>query len=117
MSLAGLRAAGADIMSVRIEKLMPRVFRFDVTVLHEGESHDHYVDRWEILTKQGEIIDVRELVHPHIDEQPFTRSLSHVTIPIGVRDVIVRAHDTVHGYAGQVETVHLDIESRNDAIE
>ena len=81
MSFAGLHAAGADITSVSVEKLMPRVFRFDVTVLHEGGSQDHYVDRWEIHTIQGETIDVRELSHPRIDEQPFTRSLSHVTIP------------------------------------
>jgi hypothetical protein len=41
------------------------------------------------------------LYHPHEDEQPFTRSLAGVVIPAGVRQVKVRARDSVHGYGKQ----------------
>lgn len=42
----------------------------------------------------------RVLYHPHVSEQPFTRSLSGVAVPAGVREVIVRGHDKVHGLGG-----------------
>jgi len=46
------------------------------------------------------VLATRTLLHPHENEQPFTRSLSGVRIPDGVTEVIVRAHDKVHGYGG-----------------
>ena len=42
----------------------------------------------------------RTLLHPHVDEQPFTRSLTGITIPEGTDEVVVRAHDSVHGNGG-----------------
>lgn len=79
-------------------------WRFEVTVQHEDEGWDHYVDRWEIEDEQGALLATRVLYHPHVDEQPFTRSLSSVEIPMGTERVVVRAHDSVHGY-GDVEVV------------
>lgn len=75
--------------------------RFSVTVEHADAGWDHYADRWEILDAQGEIIAVRELAHPHDNEQPFTRSLGGVRIPPGVEQLTLRAHDSVHGYGGR----------------
>ncbi|HAD26797.1 MAG TPA: hypothetical protein DCF61_13775 [Alphaproteobacteria bacterium] len=107
-------AGNADVIDVQVHKLMPRVFRFDVTIQHPGEGPIHYVDRWEILDEKGELIDERRFSGPYPGEQPFTRSLSHVTIPVGMRTVTVRAHDTVHGFAGLERQITLDIESRHD---
>jgi hypothetical protein len=42
-----------------------------------------------------------------VDEQPFTRSLSGVTIPDGVDRVTVRARDSVHGHGGASVTVDV----------
>ena len=39
--------------------------------------------------------------------QPFTRSLSAVSIPAGVRQVKVRAHDSVHGYSAREVLVDI----------
>jgi hypothetical protein len=50
---------------------------------------------------------VRTLHHPHVEEQPFTRSLSGVRVPAGVDQVSVRARDSVHGYGGETVTVNL----------
>jgi hypothetical protein len=46
-------------------------------------------------------------LHPHENEQPFTRSLTGVAIPDGVTEVTIRAHDSVDGYGGKEFTVAL----------
>lgn len=43
----------------------------------------------------------RTLLHPHVEEQSFGRSLKGVEITGNVDAVIVDAQDSVHGYGGQ----------------
>jgi hypothetical protein len=43
-----------------------------------------------------------------MEEQPFTRSQSGTTIPEGVSQVRVRAHDLVYGFGGQEAVVDLE---------
>lgn len=74
---------------------------FSVTLRHQDEGWDHYADRWEVLDESGNIIATRVLAHPHVNEQPFTRSLQGVKIPAGIKRVWIRAHDSVHGYGSQ----------------
>ena len=38
-------------------------------------------------------------MHPHEDEQPFTRSKT-LSLPMHVKKVRIRAHDKVHGTGG-----------------
>jgi hypothetical protein len=59
------------------------------------------------LAPDGTLLATRTLMHPHVDEQPFTRNLSGVAIPGSIDEVEVRAHDTVHGYGGKTVTVKL----------
>ena len=80
---------------------------FYVTVAHQDEGWDHYANRWEMLTPDGVVIATRTLAHPHVSEQPFTRSLSHIKIPAGVKKVVVRAHDSVHGDGGKTFEVEI----------
>lgn len=82
-------------------------YRFAVTLRHADEGWDHYADRWEILTPDGESLGVRVLHHPHEHEQPFTRSLGGVKIPPGVTQVRVRAHDSVHGWGSREQMEDL----------
>ena len=82
-------------------------YRIEVTVRHTDEGWDHYADGWEVLTEDGQVLGHRKLYHPHIDEQPFTRSLGGVEIPQGVHRVIVRAHDREHGWGGQEMAVDI----------
>jgi hypothetical protein len=73
-------------------------YRFDVTVRHADTGWDHYADAWEILAPDGAVLGIRTLLHPHVDEQPFTRSLTGVRDSRRGRGGTVRAHDSVHGY-------------------
>ncbi len=98
-------AGEADVEKVRIAKERAGTYRFDVTVRHADAGWKHYADKWDVVAPGGGILGTRVLLHPHENEQPFTRSLSGVSIPGGVARVTVRAHDKVHGYGGDVVTV------------
>jgi hypothetical protein len=82
-------------------------YRFDVTLRHDDAGWDHYADGWEVLSPEGKILGKRVLAHPHVSEQPFTRSLSGVRIPQGLTTISIRAHDSVHGYNKEVFEVSL----------
>ena len=98
----GTAAAGeADIVDVRVTPEPGGTFRFDVTVRHTDEGWKHYADGWEILGPSAIRLGYRKLWHPHVEEQPFVRSLSGVRIPASVTRVKIRAHDNVHGYGGR----------------
>ncbi len=94
----------ADVLDV---KVLPgsNGWNFQVSVRHDDQGWGHYADAWEILTPDGRLVARRVLYHPHVEEQPFTRSLSHVQVPKGVEAVVIRAHDKVHGYGGKTVTL------------
>lgn len=100
-------AGEADVVDVKANCRSSSVCDFSVTVKHADDGWDHYADGWEVRTLDGETLAVRELLHPHDDEQPFTRSLTNVRIPDGIGEVIVRARDSVHEYGGTEITVKL----------
>lgn len=82
-------------------------WRFDVTIRHDDTGWEHYADGWEVVAPDGTRLGYRELLHPHEDEQPFTRSLAGVAIAAGLSRVGIRARDTLSGWA---ETVfYLDL--------
>lgn len=100
-------AGEADVVDVRVAKSTAGTYRFDVAVAHLDAGWDHYADAFEIVNLDGTVLGTRVLAHPHVNEQPFTRFLSNVSIPNGVREVMVRAHDKVHGLGGKTMRVAL----------
>lgn len=82
-------------------------WRFDVTITHGDTGWDHYTDGWRILDPNGNELGMRTLAHPHVDEQPFTRSLSGVQIPDGVTAVDIQARDNVSGWSPTLKRVQL----------
>jgi hypothetical protein len=100
-------AGEADVLAVEVSCNSRSVCRFDVTVRHGDEGWEHYSNKWDVLTPDGDVIATRELLHPHETEQPFTRSLTDVNIPAGLHEVVVRAHDLIHGYGGEEIVVTL----------
>lgn len=83
-------------------------WRIDVTLSHPDTGWDHYADGWEVLDAGGNRIGIRKLMHPHVTEQPFTRSLFDVSVPDGTREVFIRARCSVDGWAGQTVAVRLE---------
>jgi hypothetical protein len=82
-------------------------FTFDVTVESTDTGWDKYADAWEVRSPAGDVLGMRELLHPHENEQPFTRSLSGVEIPDDLREVTVAARDSVLGFCGETVTLAL----------
>lgn len=73
-------------------------WRFSVTLSHGDTGWDHYADGWDVSDEHGNQLGFRELLHPHVHEQPFTRSLGNVEIPDAVEHVIIRAKCSVDGW-------------------
>ncbi|MEM6621063.1 MAG: hypothetical protein AAF674_02460 [Pseudomonadota bacterium] len=82
-------------------------WRFEVTVRHADTGWEHYADAWRIVGPDGTVYGTRTLHHPHVEEQPFTRSLAGVVIPPGVSTVMVQARDSVHGWGAATFSVDL----------
>ncbi len=82
-------------------------WQFNVTVRHDDAGWEHYADAWRVVGPDGTVYGTRTLYHPHVDEQPFTRSLSGIAIPQSVNSVTIEAHDSVHGWGGQHIQVRL----------
>lgn len=102
------QAGEADVLDVTVRKDGDGSYSFDVTVRHADTGWKHYVDRWQVLSPDGKtVLGTRVLLHPHEDEQPFTRSLSGVRVPAKFGEVLVRAHDSVHAFGGKVRRVTL----------
>ena len=102
---AAVKAGEADVVDVKVRVTDKNTYSFNVTVRHADDGWKHYADKWDVVAPDGTILGTRTLYHPHVDEQPFTRSLSGVKIPATIKEVIVRAHDSVHGYGGKTVTV------------
>lgn len=107
LAVSAINAGEADVMAVNVLRSSDGSYRFAVTLRHGDEGWKHYANRWEIVAPDGQVIGVRTLHHPHVDEQAFTRSLSGVVAPPGVTTVSVRAYDSVHGGGGKEALVKL----------
>ncbi|MBT4934687.1 MAG: hypothetical protein HOL66_01245 [Rhodospirillaceae bacterium] len=95
------------IVDVEAHRQQDGRYSFSVTLKHADNGWDHYADRWQVLDPQGEVLGDRVLMHPHVNEQPFTRGLSGVRIPAGLKVVSVRAHDKVHGNGPKLFEISL----------
>ena len=56
-------------------------YSFSVTLRHGDTGWEDYADGWRVELPDGTVLGTRVLYHPHVDEQPFTRSLSGVVVP------------------------------------
>lgn len=104
-------AGEADVVAAKVTKTGADTYRFDVTVVHEDTGWDHYANVWQVIGPNGAIIGERVLAHPHVNEQPFTRSLSGVSIPTEITGVTLRAGDLVHAFGGAELRIELPVEA------
>ena len=114
VAVAGLLAGGfsiandAAITAVDIKPVGDGMYQVSVTLEHADTGWDHYANRWDVLDQEGNVLGSRVLAHPHVNEQPFTRSL-RVEIPDSVKVVTIVASDSVHG--DNEETVKVEVPS------
>jgi hypothetical protein len=94
----------ADVIDASVERSGDR-FVVTATVRSADTGWDRYADAWEVRTTDGDVLGTRELAHPHVDEQPFTRSLTGVVIPEAVTTVEIAARDSVVGFCGTTVAV------------
>jgi len=111
--LPGELQADADVTYVRAVQT-DDTWTFHVTVQHPDTGWEDYADGWDVVLPDDIVVRpdedspfTRLLLHPHVDEQPFTRSQSGIRIPNGVTQVTVRAHDIVDGFGGREVIVDL----------
>jgi len=95
-----LWAGEADVIDAKVSRAGNGTYALEVTVRHADEGWEHYAAQWDVLAPDGTVLGERVLLHPHVGEQPFTRSLSGVKIPEDVAEVRIRARDSQHGYGG-----------------
>lgn len=111
---AAMSAGDADVVFVRAVESSSNTWTFHVTVAHPDTGWEDYADGWDVVLPDGTVIlpdgssdFTRLLLHPHENEQPFTRSQSGIVIPLDVNEVRVRAHDIVDGFGGKEVLVDL----------
>ncbi len=104
-----LVAGCADVVAATIDS-SGDTYRLSATILSADTGWDKYADAWEVRAPDGTVLGTRILAHPHVDEQPFTRSLGDVAIPTGLKDVEIVARDSVAGFCG--ETVMVVVPGR-----
>ncbi|WP_224813576.1 hypothetical protein [Hasllibacter sp. MH4015] len=82
-------------------------YRFDVTIAHGDTGWDDYADGWRVELADGTVVGERPLAHPHVNEQPFTRSTSGVLIPEGTAQVFIRTRTNIDGWSETIWPVDV----------
>jgi len=100
-------AGEADVVRATADRQSNGTWRISATIKHGDTGWDHYANRFDVLAPDGTVLGTRVLHHPHVDEQPFTRSLFNVRVPDDITEIRVRAGDSVHETGGAEVTVKL----------
>lgn len=96
-----------DVIAVDPQQAEDGTWRFSVTISSPYDTPQRYADAWRVLGPADEELGVRALTHDHANEQPFTRSLSGVEIPVEVTEVRVQGRDLLNGWGGASVVVSL----------
>lgn len=89
-----------DVVDAEVERT-GEAYRVSATISSPYDGPERYADAFRVLSPDGTVLGVRELLHDHAGEQPFTRSLDGVEIPEGVEEVIVEGRDLANGWGGE----------------
>ena len=109
-------AGDADVTNVFAREESDGLWTFHVSVKHDDVNWYDFADGWDVVLPDGSSIKpdpfgqfTRHIRHPHVHEQPFTRTQKEIRIPEGVDRVKVRAHDKKHGWGGEEIEVLLNV--------
>jgi hypothetical protein len=101
------RADQVQVLHADLE-LQGNSLNASVTLRHADTGWKHYANAWRVVDEKGRELGIRILFHPHVGEQPFTRSKSGIHIPEGTRFVYVEGRDSVHGWSKS--RIRVDLE-------
>ncbi|MHA2091309.1 MAG: hypothetical protein ACW98K_10650 [Candidatus Kariarchaeaceae archaeon] len=101
----------ANVMSVSVTDLGEGQYDFSVTLYHDDDGEAGYADHWQVEQLDGTLLGRRVLTHAHGTVE-FTRS-GVITIPTGTELVIVRGHDSTHGYGGRAMVVNMGTQEQS----
>jgi hypothetical protein len=104
--ITNLYSNEVDVINASVSCNTQNICNFTATLKHRDTSWKHYANKFDIIVNK-KVIATRVLLHPHINEQPFTRGLSGVKIPKDTKKIVIRAHDLVHKYGGKEFTLIL----------
>lgn len=95
----------AHVLGAEFRRSSVGTYTVSTVVRHNDTGWDNYADAFEI---KGAMVTngLRVLMHPHENEQPFTRSQSSVKAS---GEVWVEAKDNVEGSGGS--KIHVDLEA------
>jgi hypothetical protein len=96
-----------DVVDVKVHARGDNRFDFDATLSSPYDSPQRYADAFRVMGDGDVVYGERTLFHDHAGEQPFTRDLYGVTIPAGIKTVIVQGRDQKYGYGGKTRQVAL----------
>ena len=102
----------AHVLGVTFTRTAADTYTVSATVRHDDTGWDDYADAFEVMGEQVEN-GLRELLHPHVEEQPFTRSQSDVEAS---GEVWLEAKTNVTGSGGSKVYVDLGL-LNSDKIE
>lgn len=96
-----------DVLSAAATLADDGTWTIAATLSSPYDTPEQYADAWRVIGPEGTILGVRELLHDHAGEQPFTRSLTGVEIPSGVDTVVIEGRDLANGWGGATITLAL----------
>ncbi|MCB2136171.1 MAG: hypothetical protein KDE08_09555 [Rhodobacteraceae bacterium] len=99
LGLAGTAHADAPVVTGATIHKQGDAWTVEVTLTHPDTGWDHFASGWEVMAPDGTDLGYRELTHPHVEEQPFTRSLMGVRVPAGVDHLMIRPRCNRDGWA------------------
>lgn len=94
-----VNASEVRILAAQLDRLHDAQWTISVTLKHQDSGWDHYADNWRVVDSSDTVVGNRVLHHPHVNEQPFTRSLTNIEIPAASRLLYIEARDNVHGWS------------------
>lgn len=90
----------ADVQVKRDSPDQSGIYHIRVTIEHEDQGWDDYVESWEIFGPDGEILGVRPFFEPELEREKTVSALAGVVIPEDIKTVTIRARTHPKGFEG-----------------